>query len=979
MVICAKGDVLIPSKPIREFQIEIHDANQIEMCISNYGKIGQAANGGPGCWWPKGSGYNYMFGAGPWFGTIDQIFHDTLVTMGYGPHGHESEYVPGLKDMSYNNPAAIIYMHPQNWPPPITEFPMAPQELISYNDSWCVFNDCDINAHVPGDTRPIGLEVYQTIYQWNLVTTKDLVFVKYEIKNVSNKKLTDCYFGVCTDNDIGSEVAGNDIISGIVGQWYIVEGESLWVDNLGYQWQEQVEPGWEEFPGTIGFDYLQSPWDLVPGNDKDSDGIPDEYERDSSFYINLPDSMWDVDLDGTPDWRDPSEIPQLGMTAFKRFSRSNEPNRDGERYLTLAGYDFRTGEYQPFDTATSNPDDQRFLQCSGPFDLEVDSTAIVLISIMLANWFENYQNPDTAIIQIDEISQFIYDMNWSLPKPPSPPRLTCVPGDAQVTLIWGNGPEVEPDPYYEVVSDPANPNLYDPYYREYDFEGYRVWRSITGQAGDWELLSVCDKFNTIRFTRVSEENEDDTLRAEDTGLFHSYLDNGVRNGFLYYYAVTSFDYNQVKSDSLDSLGNPLPMDIVFESGAVGYSAAPRRDPANYLPGSTYVELISGNPLLVGNIETAISYPLEMTSDGFMIEFDDIGWEIIYVVDTLDTIPPVDIDTVVAARYTAYLKDNSDNLLDSVGLAFLPQTNDVPYMFQTFNGVNVTAHFIIDSLPVDDTLFDWIEVVTGSYPDTLLRPKLPWSYSTFWPYRGNDYKVTWVATSGGSANSVVVTDAIVGDIIPYSAYSPDALHGTDTLASGWCFLSQRRIPSDTLMVLGSPIFRTWYMYINGGLFTLAGGGPVMDTLRPGVGDEWYVHATDDYVPAPCNAQIRVYSMPASYDMVTPLEALNVKVVPNPYLIHNEWQQSFSNRRLKFINLPSECTIRVFNLNGELVKTIKHHHTLSVESGEEEIVGSAGGDEWWDLLSENRQLVASGVYIYHIESDVGEQVGKLVIIR
>jgi len=793
--------------------------------------------------------------------------------------------------------------------------------------------------------------------------------------------LTDCYFGVCTDNDIGNESgsAANDIISGIVGQWYVIAGESLWVDNLGYQWQREWETGWSDFPGTIGFDYLQSPWDLVPGADKDGDGIPDENERDSSYYAGLPDSMWDVDLDGTPDWRDPSEIPQLGMSAFKRFTLRVEPNLDNERYLTLAGYNYITGAYEPFDTVPPNPDDQRFLQCSGPFEIEPESTAIVLVGVIFARWDTTDQRPDTALVEVDNTCQFIYDMNWLLPGPPSPPRLTCVPGDAQVTLIWGNGPEVEPDPYYEVVSDPANPNLYDPYYREYDFEGYRVWRSITGQAGDWELLSVCDKFNTIRFTRVSEENEDDTLRAEDTGLFHSYLDNGVRNGFLYYYAVTSFDYNQVKSDSLDSLGNPLPMDIVFESGAVGYSAAPRRDPANYLPGSTYVELISGNPLLVGNIETAISYPLEMTSAGFMFEFDDIGWEIIYVVDTLDTIPPVDIDTVVAARYTAYLKDNSDNLLDSVGLAFLPQTNDVPYMFQTFNGVNVTAHFIIDSLPVDDTLFDWIEVVTGSYPDTLLRPKLPWSYSTFWPYRGNDYKVTWVATSGGSANSVVVTDAIVGDIIPYSAYSPDALHGTDTLASGWCFLSQRRIPSDTLMVLGSPIFRTWYMYINGGLFTLAGGGPVMDTLRPGVGDEWYVHATDDYVPAPCNAQIRVYSMPASYDMVTPLEALNVKVVPNPYLIHNEWQQSFSNRRLKFINLPSECTIRVFNLNGELVKTIKHHHTLSVESGEEEIVGSAGGDEWWDLLSENRQLVASGVYIYHIESDVGEQVGKLVIIR
>jgi hypothetical protein len=44
-----------------------------------------------------------------------------------------------------------------------------------------------------------------------------------------------------------------------------------------------------------------------------------------------------------------------------------------------------------------------------------------------------------------------------------------------------------------------------------------------------------------------------------------------------------------------------------------------------------------------------------------------------------------------------------------------------------------------------------------------------------------------------------------------------------------------------------------------------------------------------------------------------------------------------------------------------------------------MNSAGGDQWWDLLSENRQLVSSGIYIYHIQSTVGEQVGKFVVIR
>jgi hypothetical protein len=79
------------------------------------------------------------------------------------------------------------------------------------------------------------------------------------------------------------------------------------------------------------------------------------------------------------------------------------------------------------------------------------------------------------------------------------------------------------------------------------------------------------------------------------------------------------------------------------------------------------------------------------------------------------------------------------------------------------------------------------------------------------------------------------------------------------------------------------------------------------------------------------------------------------------------------------LPSDCTIRVFNLNGELVKTLVHHHTFVPAEGQQEVVNDAGGDQWWDLLSENRQLIASGIYIYHVQSDVGEQINKFIVIR
>jgi len=166
---------------------------------------------------------------------------------------------------------------------------------------------------------------------------------------------------------------------------------------------------------------------------------------------------------------------------------------------------------------------------------------------------------------------------------------------------------------------------------------------------------------------------------------------------------------------------------------------------------------------------------------------------------------------------------------------------------------------------------------------------------------------------------------------------------------------------------------------GGKINLKGGGQLTpsDTL-PQVGDVWLLVPNPGYkYPAPAFTSVALLPSPAYLDTVTKL-TLNVKVVPNPYIVHNEWQRSSLIRRMRFINLPGRCTIRIFNLNGELVKTILHTETITPETGTE-VKNNAGGDEWWDLLSENRQLIASGVYVFHIESNVGEQVGKFAIVR
>jgi hypothetical protein len=391
---------------------KVHNVNNVELTISNYGMTG------PG-YWPKGSGHNYLFGAGLWFGSVDTVSSynkwDTLVTIGYGPHGGESEFAPGLRGSDPSAPLNRIYMFPDPWPAPAESFPMAPQDTVSHQDSWCCYNDCDSAYHMPGDTRPIGIEVYQTGYEWQRTQVADFFFMTYEFKNVSGHDLTQCYIGIATDCDIGNESgAGNDIMAGIVKRNYNIGGVIYRVDNIAYQWQETEESGWTPpVPGVIGFDLLQTPFDLVPGQDKDQDGIPDQYERDSAYYAqNVPPSQWDADTDYVPDWRDASENPQKGMTALKRFTLNLEPNRDPERYLTLAGYNFQTGAYEPYDTVPPAPDDQRFLMASGPLTILPDSVETFIFAVMFANWAGIYGAPDTALALVDYWAQRYYDMSW---------------------------------------------------------------------------------------------------------------------------------------------------------------------------------------------------------------------------------------------------------------------------------------------------------------------------------------------------------------------------------------------------------------------------------------------------------------------------------------------------------------------------------------------------------------------------------------
>jgi hypothetical protein len=119
-------------------------------------------------------------------------------------------------------------------------------------------------------------------------------------------------------------------------------------------------------------------------------------------------------------------------------------------------------------------------------------------------------------------------------------------------------------------------------------------------------------------------------------------------------------------------------------------------------------------------------------------------------------------------------------------------------------------------------------------------------------------------------------------------------------------------------------------------------------------------------------------------------VRVSVYPNPYKIgftdalgheSSYFQQGFEgkegqeelneqDRRIHFINIPDTCVINIYTLDGDLVRTLTHpDQNLSGYSSKIS----------WDLVSRNTQAVTSGIYLFRVESRLGAQVGKLVIIK
>jgi hypothetical protein len=100
--------------------------------------------------------------------------------------------------------------------------------------------------------------------------------------------------------------------------------------------------------------------------------------------------------------------------------------------------------------------------------------------------------------------------------------------------------------------------------------------------------------------------------------------------------------------------------------------------------------------------------------------------------------------------------------------------------------------------------------------------------------------------------------------------------------------------------------------------------------------------------------------------------SIRVVPNPYLVTHQGERSQYDAKVYFTKLPQVCTIRIYTVNGDLVRTIEHNEATNTSN-------DRVGMDIWDLLSSNNQRVVSQVFIAQISTPSGaESVVKFSII-
>jgi hypothetical protein len=660
----------------------------------------------------------------------------------------------------------------------------------------------------------------------------------------------------------------------------------------------------------------------------------------------IPTSGFGTDRPGEPniDKTDIDESDQIGLTSFILFDAHDPYQLWNDDKLWSA---VEPGYLDP-TFGVGNTD---IMMGSAYFTLIPEEIKRVSFALIFGAYAPGDLTGD--LVRNKQGAQRAYKANYQFAKSPPVPEVTCIAEDGKVTLYWDNVAE----------------GAYDPL-TGYDFEGYKIYRSTDPAWNDMAVitngygietsfrkpLAQFDLENEIKgFCQTSLDGVEFYL-GTDNGLVHSWTDTTVVNGQDYYYAVTSYDHGA------DSLG-------VFPAECSRYLSI---NADGSIEKDKNVVIVRPEAPSSGfeNARVEIAWKEGSTTDGTIVasimnntlvedKTYNITFEDTLIRDRLWTIPYTSnfslIDVTNGAQDTLIKRSKDFGLMLNI-----PPTSAVKLLLQN----KAAFAFNEDSSSWNNPNIYWVS----------LRPTYVTTggilYSGTW--MSHDYRIEFgdlgIATStvAGGLPAVPVNFRVINSTteeqIDFFFQERD---GSDGMFTGF----SEGINSDRICFLEKDT--------NGSLITtlqfeLTAVGATDSTRNPQSGDIITLILDKPFL----SHDVAEFQTKAAHinEGRAKSDLEKIKVVPNPYIVANSWEprnlysSGRGTRELHFIHLPMKCTIRIFNIQGQLVRTLEHKSTIW------------NGTEIWDMLSKDKLDIAYGVYIYHVKAPgIGEKIGKFAVIK
>ncbi|MCE5271672.1 hypothetical protein LLH00_10365 [bacterium] len=662
--------------------------------------------------------------------------------------------------------------------------------------------------------------------------------------------------------------------------------------------------------------------------------------------------------------------------------------------------------------------------------------------------YANIDDPtvQTQLSRVDDyvnVAGMVYEGGYVLPETPSPPPLTIIPGDKQVTITWNDVNVNTPDAYYGFLQQ--HPEL-DPnhVYRQYDFEGYRLYRSFVGPNDSHsEMLMDCSlSADNVQFYYIDKQ-------TADTPFYR------MNNGMKIWYALVPYDKNYDTGTGAEFSLPALTSGKVWNRPGNGlYNVEARSDAANFRLADLDGEVgfvaadgstpdASGSVVLHGPGDGSLSdpplqlVPLPLKAVNFIPVNNErlTTAKTLYLV-TADRIAYDDgcagqrqnvenVLTLVDGSYTSAGKplDGGAAAQPSITMQGAVDASGVNYAIEfTFNGMDrsgsygsVYLHADVGgysgaSVEVLDARWCGPTVSPGTAPSNLLTTK------------AGRYQVTWKDAGGGNL-TVEVKDLTRNVDLTHVDY-PDEWgwgfqtkegYGGDMGAGGSrgvyydeAFVNhlpkaQRTAKMAATMPAGNS--DKFGLFVNGILWVFhkdMGDGITMPAAGATFSiDNAYGYWNGDnteFTQIPDMAHIgdkwEIKIKPSTLN-AEDADLGKIKVVPNPYLASSFLDLSPDSRRIDFVNLPDRCTIRIYSMGGHLVNVLNHiganrhgwgnytdYDRLDSKGNPAVLSGydNHGGNEPWNLRNRFGQTVASGLYIFHVTDSRGKTfAGKFYIVN